>query len=200
VDIPLKIVSAFIATAIDVSAHAPYFRDMLRGRTRPHAYTWLIWTITQGTAVAALFYGGGGWGALSLSIATLLAFLVFLFSLRFGTKNISKGDTLILITALLAVFVWWQLDHPLAAVVMVSAIDFFGYFPSIRKSFADPWSETLISWSAFSIANVFSLLALAEYNFLTMTYIITMTSANILLISICLIRRPWFKGLSGRLN
>lgn len=112
-----------------------------------------------------------------------------MFSFKFGTRNITATDTVVLLGALAAIFVWWQLDNPVAAVLMVSAIDILGYIPSWRKSITEPWAETLWSWGAFSIGNFFALLALTEYNLLTTTYLYAITFANLILIMICLYYR-----------
>lgn len=185
----IKLLFTIIATFICVISFIPYLRDIFSSKTKPHAYTWLIWTITQGTAVAGLLYGGSGLGALSLIVGLVLVFVVFLFSLKYGTKNITKSDTIILMLALMAILVWWQLHQPLISVVMVSAIDFFGYIPSFRKSYQEPWSETLWTWILLCISNIFAILAFKEYNFLTLTYVITITLANLTLFSICFFRR-----------
>lgn len=187
----IKIILAVISGLIVILvAFLPYFRDMFLRRTKPHVYTWLIWTITQGTATVAGFWEGkGGWGMLALAIGTVFTAFIFLLSLKYGTKNITKGDSVVLVIALLAIIVWWQLKSPLLAVFMVSAIDFLGYIPSFRKTFEEPWTETSISWAAFSVSNFLSILALSSYNFLTLTFIITITVANIILLTICLLRR-----------
>jgi hypothetical protein len=179
---------------VSIGAFLPYFRDIFLKKTKPHAYTWLIWTITQGTGAAGLLYGKGGWGVIALIIGTVFVFFIFLLSFKYGTRNITKGDAIILIVALLAIVVWWQLHSPLFAVFMVSAIDVLGYIPSFRKTFEEPWTETSISWAAFILANILSILALSKYNFLTLTYLLTMTAANIVLLSICLIRRRVIKA------
>jgi len=88
----IKILFAVIATVLGILAFLPYFRDMFKLRTKPHTYTWLIWTLTQGTAVVAIWVGGGGWGALSLTVGLLLVFGVFLFSFKYRTKNITKSE------------------------------------------------------------------------------------------------------------
>ncbi len=187
----VKIIFTTIATIITVVAFFPYLRDIFLLKTKPHAYTWLIWIITNGTAVVGIWYGGGGWGALNLTIGMLFVVAVFLFSLKYGTKNITIGDSVILIAALCAIFVWWQLDKPLISVIMVSAIDVIGYIPSFRKSYQEPWSETLISWIAFSVSNIFALLALSQYNLLTVTYLVAISTANILLFLFCFFRRQF---------
>ena len=188
----VKIILTVIATAIGVVAFFPYLRDTFSLKTKPHAYTWLIWAITQGTAVFGIWYGGGGWGALNLTIGTLFVIVVFLFSIKYGTKNITKSDTAILVAALSAIIIWWRLDQPLISVIMVSMIDVIGYIPSFRKSYQEPWSETLISWILFSASNIFAILALEEYNLLTVTYLAAIMSANIALFLLCFFRRKFF--------
>ncbi len=178
-----------MATVISVISFYPYLRDIFRLKTKPHIYTWLIWTITQGIAVVGIYYGRGGIGALELTISTILVTLVLLFSFKYGTSNITKTDAFILIIALLAIVVWWQLNHPVAAVLMVTAIDILGFIPSLRKSFYDPWSETVITWVGFATGNSFAILALREYNVLTLSYIVSITTTNALLAIVCIVRR-----------
>jgi len=190
INVDIKLVFAVVAVLLAVfGSFLPYIRDILKRKTKPHAYTWLIWTITQGVAAAGLLYGNGGWGALDLLVGTAFVFLIFLISLKYGTRNITKSDTIIFITALLAIVVWVQMRNPLVAVLMVTAIDFAGYLPSFRKSFQEPWTETVSSWLIFALGNIFVMLSLSEYNLLTLTYLVMMTIANIIIAIICLIRR-----------
>jgi hypothetical protein len=74
---------------------------------------------------------------------------------------------------------------------MVSLIDFLGYIPSFRKSFREPWSETLISWIAFAVSDIFALLALKEDSLLTTTYLTMIAVVNTLFFIFCLIRRSF---------
>lgn len=189
-DLNIKLLLAILAVIISIGGgYFPYLRDIFSKKTKPHAYTWLIWSLTCGTAVAGLFYGNGGWGAIALLVGTIFAFIVFLLSFKYGTKNITKGDTIILAAALLAIVVWWRLNNPWLSVLMVSIIDFLGYLPSFRKTFAEPWTETPISWAIFSITNILTIFALTQYNFLTLAYLIIVTGANLILLAICLLRR-----------
>ena len=185
-----KALFAILSAALAFISYIPYAHDMLRGRTKPHLYTWLIWSITTGTATVALWYGGGGYGAISQTFATILTVLFLILSFRYGTKNVTRGDTAVLAIALLAIVLWWLLDNPLLAVFMVTGIDVFGYIPSYRKSFEEPWSETVFSWFLFTLSNTFALLSLSEYNLLTTTYLLVAgVATNLVLILICLVRR-----------
>jgi predicted nucleotidyltransferase len=78
---------------------------------------------------------------------------------------------------------------------LVSAIDVFGYIPTFRKSYKDPWSETLATWVLFAMADIFSILALSKYNFLTVTYLATITVVNISFFIFCTSRRRFSKKI-----
>ena len=197
-NVDFKLVLAVAATLISVGAYVPYFKDLFSRKTKPHPYTWLIWAITQGTAAAALLHGGGNFGALSLSVGVVLVVIVFLFSLKYGARNIARSDTIVLALALSAIFVWWRLDNPLVAVLMVSAIDGLGYIPTFRKSFADPWSETLSFWGLVALVTILSLISNAEYNLLTVTYLATLSVANTSLFFFLFFRRKILRQTQTR--
>lgn len=183
-----KIIAALIGL-LSIGAFIPYIWDTVKGRTEPHVYTWIIWLITQGTAVAGILHGGGGFGAAGLTVGLALVAFTLLLSFKYGTRNITRSDTVILIAALAAVLVWWQLDQPVLAVLMVCVIDALGYIPTYRKSFEEPWSETASSWGIFAIGNVASILGLEAYNLLTVPYLATIGIANVALTTLLLIRR-----------
>lgn len=184
-----KLIIAIIAAALTIIAYIPYFRDIFAHKTKPHLFTWLIWGITQGTATAALLYGGGKFGSISLIIGTVLVLVIFLLSFKHGTRDITASDKIVLVLVLFVVVIWWQLDNPLISVFMVSAIDSAGYIPTIRKSFKDPWSETLSFWVIMAVVSGLSIISNAEYNFLTITYLSVLFVANIIVSLICIARR-----------
>jgi len=185
----VKTILAILAIMVGTASFLPYFWDIFKGTTKPHIFTWLIWVITQGTAAAGVLYGGGGLIGGGLVFATFLIFLVVLLCFKYGSKNITKGDAVILFFALLAIVVWWQLHNPVLAIFMVAAIDCIGYFPTYRKVLTEPWSENLSTWIFFSVAYVFTIAALKEYNLLTVPYLVACLIANLILVGICSVQR-----------
>ncbi len=185
----LKTLFFVIALAVAVLAFIPYFRGMFKGDTRPHSYTWLIWSITSAIGAAGVWHGGGGLPAIGFIISASLTFLTFLFSLRFGTQNITRGDSVALATCLVAVFFWVFLNDPVASVILGISIDIAGYWPTLRKSFLDPWGESLTSWILWILAPGFFLLALDTYNILTTAYYAPLIIINSIFVILFLVRR-----------
>ena len=185
----LKIIFLIFSIICGLSAFIPYLLDTFKLKTKPHIYTWIIWALTQGTATFAIFYGGGRLGGVELAIGVVLQIVVIIFALKYGTKDITKSDAFVLVIALLAILVWWQLKQPILSVALVSAIDVFGYIPTFRKSYKDPWSETLATWILFAMSDIFAILALSKYNFLTVTYLTSITVVNVSFFVFCTARR-----------
>lgn len=188
-NLDFKLIVSLVAVALTAYGYLPYFRDIFRNKTKPHLYTWLVWTITQGTATAVIWNGGGNYAVFSLGVGTILVGLVFLFALKYGTRNITRSDTVVLIAALLAIVVWWKLESPLLAVVMISIIDGLGFVPTFRKSFEEPWSETLSFWIIMALINALVIVSIEVYGLVTIIYPVTLLIANMGVWGICFFRR-----------
>jgi hypothetical protein len=189
-EIDWKTAFAVLAILASLFSQVFYIRGVLRKETKPHSYTWLIWTITLGVAAAGLLEGGANaLVAAGLSLGALGVFIIFLLSFKYGTKNITRSDTVLLLSSFAAIYVWLQLDQPILAVLMVSLIDGVGYIPTYRKSWNEPWSEDIPAWATITLSYAFSVLALDAYNLLTVPYLATIMTANIILLILLWYRR-----------
>jgi hypothetical protein len=99
------------------------------------------------------------------------------------------GDTITLLAALTAIFVWVGLNNPLWSVILGISIDLIGYWPTVRKAYAEPWSESSFAWILWTLAPLFSLLALDTYNLLTTAYYGPIFIVNALSVAMFLVRR-----------
>lgn len=185
----IKITFAVAATLLMFAGYAPYLRDLFKGKTQPHLYTWIIWAITASIATAGVIVGGGNYGAIPMVAGTGLVIFVCLLAFKYGSKNITSGDTITLVAAIAAVIVWIQLDNPLLAVIVATLIDGFGYIPTFRKSFEEPWSETTFFWLAMSANSFLSIAALEKYTLLTTLYLFVLGIANGVLYLLLIYRR-----------
>lgn len=189
--IPLdrETIFASASVALLVVGYYPYIRDTLRRETEPHIYTWIIWAITGGTATAAAFVGGGSLGAYSMAFGTALVLFVALLATQYGTQNITKSDTYILLLALSTIFIWWLTANAYLAVLLVTLIDSAGYIPTLRKTWAEPWSETVSFWIIMTMVSILTIFSFSEWNWLTVPYITTLAVLNLLVVTVCLLRR-----------
>jgi hypothetical protein len=184
-----KMIFGLIATVLAVIAFIPYLKDIFGGKTKPHVYSWLVWSIIQGVGVLAMFEGGAGWGALGLGIGSLFCISIFLLSFKYGTKNITKIDTFLLIAALITIVVWLTTEDPLWSVVLVSLIDFIAFVPTYRKTYLAPHGETLSTYIFDVVSNMFAIVAIATYSLTTTLYISSLVISNALMVFILIYRR-----------
>ncbi len=185
----IKTTCGIIATIIGTASFYPYLRDMLRRKTEPHTYTWLIWTILQVTGVMAMFNSGAGIGALPLTVGAFFCGAIFFLSLKFGSKNITTFDTLCLIGALASIGVYFFLHNAVLAVILITVIDLVGFLPTMRKAYSEPYSETLSMYALFFVSSVFSLVAIGVYSITTTLYPATIMCTNLICCTILWARR-----------
>ncbi len=189
----VKIALGIIGGVLIAGSFIPYIRDIVKENTEPHVYTWFIWSISHTIAALAVFEGNGGFfAALSVASGGLLSFIIFLLSLKHGAKNITPFDTITMITALLAVFMWWRLDHPEWAIITIALIDLLGFLPTFRKTWNKPQSESVTAWTLYALGNVAALLALATYSIMTSLYIMVMIVASAALVVVIMFRKRHF--------
>lgn len=181
--------AAMIAIALNLIGQSLYIFSIVKGRTVPHLFTWMIWGLLGGIGFMAQLHGGAGPGAWSLGIASVLCFVTALLALKWGERNITKGDKLALASAALALIPWLMTDNPLGSVIMISLINVAGFYPTIRKSWHKPGEEILTSYVITALVMVFSLLAMHQVNMVTALYPATVVAANALFLLMCLIRR-----------
>lgn len=185
----IKTIFGIIAAIVGVGCFVPYLRDMFLHKTKPHIYTWLIWTILQIVGVLAMYNSGAGYGALALGIGAFFCGLVCALSLKYGTKNITVFDTICLVGALASIVVYVFLHQPLISVILISAIDFMGFLPTLRKVYHEPYTETISMFALFTLSGVFSVIAMSEYSIITLFYPCTLMVINTMAVVMIWMRR-----------
>lgn len=98
---------------IAVILYSYYLARVLRGDTKPHPYSWLIWSLVAGISGAGQIAGGGRAGSWVTITSSFMCFIIFLSSLKYEEKRIHSFDTTCLLVSLLAIPLWILTDTPL---------------------------------------------------------------------------------------
>ncbi len=184
-----KLFLAIAATGISVCNLVYYISTVIRGRTRPHAYTWLIWSIISLIIAVAQFQNGGGYGAYVMAwIATACMTNAALGFVK-GRHDIAKSDKVCLGLCLAAIAVWVATKNPFWSILLVTAVDGAGFYPTIRKSWNDPLNENWISFFIYGITFSLSIMALETYSFYTVFYPAVIAFLSWMLVAILHTRR-----------
>jgi hypothetical protein len=162
-----KICFGSLAIIIGFLGYIPYFKELFSGKIKPHAFSWLIWSILPAITFAAQATRGAGPGAWVSGFWFLSCFVIFLFSMKRGEKNIVFLDWLSLFAAGVSILFWYLTSSPLLTVIIITCIDCIAFIPTIRKSYAKPYEENATLYICSSISYVFSIMAMEHYSVIT---------------------------------
>ncbi len=185
----MKELVGVIAVALTFVGYVPYVRDTIRGKTRPHIYSWFLWGFITAIAFGVQVSGHAGPGSLVTIAAALVCFIIAGLGLRAGKKDIAKTDTIFFVAGLAAIGIWLVAKQPVFSVILLSAIDMLGFIPTIRKSWHHPYSETQFTYELNTFRFALALLALDRYTIVTALYPVTWISANGLFSVLLIVRR-----------
>ncbi len=184
-----KIYLGILAVILGILSYIPYFRDLFTGKTKPHAFSWFVWFLLTGIAFAAQVLEHAGPGAWVTATTSLFCFIVFLFALAKGHKDFPIIDWLCLFSALLALGIWFVTKNPLLAVILITVTDAIAFIPTFRKSFSNPWGETVTLYAVAAIKFIPGLFALERITLTTWLYPASLVIMNSLFTIMLLIRR-----------
>ena len=145
-----------LAGIVALADTLPYVRDILRGSTRPHRGTWLIWAVLAAVAFLSQRADGASWSLIMAGMQALLTGLVFLLAIRLGMGGLSPAELVLLGFAGAGLVGWMVADEPVVATACVVAADLVGIALMVPKTWRDPHSETL---STFALAALSGALA-----------------------------------------
>jgi hypothetical protein len=132
----------------------PYIRDTLRGATRPHRGTWLIWSVLGIVVCLSQRADGASWSLVMAAVQALATALTFVLAIRRGEGGVSRVDALMIAVAAGGVSGWILADEPLVATACVVGADLIGVALMVPKTCRDPDSETLITFALASVAGM----------------------------------------------
>ncbi len=184
-----KNVLGIIAVVVAFVSYVPYFRNIFAGKTKPHAFSWLVWGILNAVAFAGQIHDKGGAGAWAVGLTAAVMFTIFGVSLRFGEKDIRPFDWFCLVGAGIALLPWLLTNDPLISVVLITVIDALGFLPTVRKSYKKPHQETLITFLLSTLKYSLVIFALQKYTLVTILFPLSLVIMNGLFVLMLVIRR-----------
>jgi hypothetical protein len=137
---------------VGVADTVPYVRDIVRGATRPHRGTWLIWGVLAIVASLSQRADGASWSLLLTASQAFLTGLVFVLAIRHGEGGLAPVDVSLMAVAAAGVVGWMVVGEPIVAVVCVIVADVCGAAMMTPKTYRDPHSETLVMYALASLA------------------------------------------------
>ncbi len=187
----MKEIIGGIATVLTFVAYIPYYRDILKGKTRPHVYSWSLWGLLTILIVALQIKGGAGPATWVTAAAGLLCIGVVILSLKNGKRDITYSDTITAILSLIAIGFWVIAKQPVISIILVVIADILAFFPTVRKSWNQPHTETVSLYATNALRFALAILAVEHYSILSTLWIAVWAAANGLFSIMLVIRRKY---------
>ncbi len=184
----MKELAGSVAIALSIVGYIPYLRDTFKGKTKPHAFSWTVWTVITFIVGAAQLAAGAGWGTVHNLVTGIICLVIVFFALKNKDKDIKRVDVYLFCAALAAIPIWVITKNPTYSIIMLTVIDALSFVPTFRKTWHDPGSETFISYVLAGIKYLVSLAAISVYGFTTLVYPIALIVMNIIIVGIILAR------------
>lgn len=170
-----------ITVALSIIGHIPYILDIFKGKTKPHVFTWLIWSIVTTIAFIGQWTTGGGAGSWGTGMTVIITILITFLSFKYGSKDITTSDKFFFTGALISIIPWLITKDILLSVIIATLIDIFAYLPTIRKTLKNPETETLFTYIINVLRHGISITALQNYAITTYLYPSALLLMNIVM-------------------
>jgi len=159
-----------LSTVASLIRYGTYCLSIYRKETHPHVFSWFNWGLIVAIGAYAQFQLKGGYSVWGLAFVAITCFAISIWALFVGEKDITRSDWVAFGGALLAM-VFWRLTHnPIVAVGLLIVFDIFSYWPTIRKSWRDPWSEPPTSYFWAGLRYFFLLFAVPDPSLNSLLY------------------------------
>jgi hypothetical protein len=162
---------AAAAVFLTFAMFVPYIRSIRDGRTKPHAFSWIIWALGTFVVFLAQLADGGGLGAWPIGVSGLVTAYIAVLAYRSRSDtSVTRTDWMFLAVALAALPCWLLTSNPLLAVVLLTGMDLAGFGPTFRLAFSHPHEERIGFYSLGAARNALAISALQHYSLTTVLF------------------------------
>lgn len=200
-----------LAVVIAIVAYAIYVWQTLRGGTRPHPLSWLIFGILTGTGYLVQVDQAAGPGSWVMGITTIVCFLLCLMSFWKGERTFPWYEWAFLLAAavVFGFYLWsrqpalvtaglsgpprgFMLRHgPAVSASLASAVNVLGFGPTVTKAWSRPHSDSVTTFVLNSIKFIPSFFAMDSLSVATCVFPAALVVANAAVALIIAARRHY---------
>jgi hypothetical protein len=189
---------AAAAIVLTFVAFVPYVRSIRAGRTKPHAFSWIVWGLGTFVVFLAQLADRGGSGAWPTGVSGIITACIAVLAYRSRSDtSITHVDWVFLAIALAALPCWLLTSNPLVAVVLLTGMDLAGFAPTFRIAFLNPHDEHIGFYSLGALRNAVAIAALEHYSLTTVLFPAAVGIACALFVAMVAYRRRQRRASAG---
>ncbi len=153
-------VAAVISGILGAYSSVPYVHAILNGKTKPHQFSWLVFFIMNGVTFLSQFLAGARLSAVLYGVFFIGSGIILLLSLKYGIRDTSKWDRLLLTLALMTITIWITTRSNSIAIWLTVFVDVIAESMLVLKIKHQPHSEDPKAWVVASLGLLFTCLTL----------------------------------------
>lgn len=184
-----KFIFGIFGIILGFIGYYPYFRDIYRWKTKPHAFSWVIWWVLTAIGFAIQVYEKWWLWAWVLGTTSIICFIVAWIGFYQKQVKYKSMDWVVLFVAFLSIIPWYFTKNPMFSVIIITFIDFLGFLPTYRKIYFHPESETLSAWYMMDVKILLWILALDIFTFNSIFYPVVVFFLNVFAIILIHIKK-----------
>lgn len=187
---PYKEILSAVAIVVTFFAFVPYIRSIMDGTTKPHVFSWVIWSSTTFIVFLAQLSDDGGVGAWPIGVSSFITLYVAILAYRKKSDiHITASDWLFLTMAFGTLPLWYFTSDPLLVVIILTTVDIFGFAPTFRKAYHNPYGEQLKFYAMMAMRDLIAISALENYSLTTTLFPIVMSTSCWIFIAMVFYKR-----------
>ncbi|MEM6781701.1 MAG: hypothetical protein AAF569_07550 [Pseudomonadota bacterium] len=195
-DLGMNELFGFTTLALTAWIYTSYIKGILEGKTKPHPFSWIVWTILIGITVLVMISDNAGPGVWAFIAVFFINALISVLSIKNGFENITRIDVGVFVLALVTLAIWLFLQNPLWAVLTLYVAHILAFIQTFRKSWLNPKQEPVHVFFLNFVRHALTVLALSNYSIITALIPVLLVLCNIALVLFLIWRRKDGKSLT----
>lgn len=160
-----------------------YLYETIRGTAKPNRVTWLLWGVFPIIIfVAQRVQGvqGVSWATFVSGIMPLIVVGASFFNRKAYWQS-QRLDYACMVLGFVGIVLWGITKAPNTAIVFSMLADFAAGFPTLKKSYTHPATESWTAYAVSALGFVISLLAVHVWTFANFAFVLYLAVVNTIL-------------------
>jgi hypothetical protein len=192
-DMSTKALLGCITVALSTAGLGHFVFDALWGKSRPHIYSWLIWTVVNAIVWLNQWShnaGPGAWSTFMMMVLSGVIFVIALWQWRMGTADhrLTTMDQWCLGGAVVSIAFLITFETGPISILAATMTDGLAYLSTYRKIWSHPQSEPASNYALNTVRQGIVILAIGSYNFVTLVFPVSLIFLNLVTVAMIYVR------------
>jgi len=154
-----------VSTVLAIYCSVPYIASIIKGKTKPHQFSWIVFAMLNAITAVAQYLAGGHLSALVPTMFFAANLITITLSFKYGLRDTSRYDRWLFGLCLVTIIIWILTENNAVAIWLAVLIDASATAMTILKLKVHPLSEAVRPWIMAGSAYAISALTLINRPF-----------------------------------